>query len=165
MTRRMATTHQEVNIVFVMAMPPTVKTCSGATTIAELTAPALLSALRKVERARRLIDLERQRSGREIRLVQRRRQPEPDPCAARARQLRGRAEGDQVAAVEDGDVIGEARLLKVGKRLAVGEVTLFTEGESDPGATGLYNIIGAPPSTKIGEGAESKGRRARSAVR
>lgn len=40
------------------------------------------------------------------------------------------------------DVIGEAKLLKVGKRLAVGEVTLFSEGEPDPVAhvTCTYSI-------------------------
>src|SRR5438309_8283949 len=30
------------------------------------------------------------------------------------------------------DVVGEARLLKVGKRLAVGEIALFSEGEAEP---------------------------------
>ena len=39
------------------------------------------------------------------------------------------------------------------------------EGGPEPGVTGLYDIIGAPPSTKIGEGAGGKGRRARSAAR
>ena len=40
------------------------------------------------------------------------------------------------------DVIGEAKLLKVGKRLAVGEVTLFSEGEPEPVAhvTCTYSI-------------------------
>jgi uncharacterized protein (TIGR00369 family) len=40
------------------------------------------------------------------------------------------------------DVIGEAKLLKVGKRLAVGEVTLFSEGETEPVAhvTCTYSI-------------------------
>ena len=40
------------------------------------------------------------------------------------------------------DVIGEAKLLKVGKRLAVGEVTLFSEGDPEPVAhvTCTYSI-------------------------
>ncbi len=43
------------------------------------------------------------------------------------------------------DVIAEARLLKLGRRLAYGEVTLFSAGEADPVAhvTGTYSI---PPS-------------------
>ena len=45
------------------------------------------------------------------------------------------------------DVIGEARLLKVGKRLAVGEVTLFSDGDPEPVAhvTCTYSI---PPRAK-----------------
>jgi uncharacterized protein (TIGR00369 family) len=40
------------------------------------------------------------------------------------------------------DLIGECRLLKLGKRLAVGEVTLFSEGSMEPvaHATGTYAI-------------------------
>ena len=40
------------------------------------------------------------------------------------------------------DVIGEARLLKLGRRLAVGEVTMFSEGDRDPvaHATVTYSI-------------------------
>ena len=40
------------------------------------------------------------------------------------------------------DVIGEAKLLKLGKRLAVGEVTLFSEGDPEPVAhvTCTYSI-------------------------
>lgn len=40
------------------------------------------------------------------------------------------------------DVIGQARLLKLGKRLAVGEVTMYSEGESEPvaHATLTYSI-------------------------
>ncbi len=40
------------------------------------------------------------------------------------------------------DVIGEAKLLKVGKRLAVGEVTLYSEGDPEPvaHATCTYSI-------------------------
>jgi uncharacterized protein (TIGR00369 family) len=40
------------------------------------------------------------------------------------------------------DLIGECRLLKLGKRLAVGEVTLFSEGSTEPvaHATGTYAI-------------------------
>ena len=39
-------------------------------------------------------------------------------------------------------VIGEARLLKLGKRLAVGEVTIFAAGETEPSAhvTATYSI-------------------------
>ena len=41
-----------------------------------------------------------------------------------------------------GDLIAEARLMKVGKRLAVGEVTIFSEGSSEPVAhvTSTYSI-------------------------
>ena len=40
------------------------------------------------------------------------------------------------------DLIGEARLMKLGKRLAVGEVAIFSEGEADmvAHATGTYSI-------------------------
>jgi uncharacterized protein (TIGR00369 family) len=40
------------------------------------------------------------------------------------------------------DLIGRAKLIKLGKRLAVGEVALFSEGESDmvAQATGTYSI-------------------------
>ena len=40
------------------------------------------------------------------------------------------------------DLIGEAKLLKVGKRLAVGEVTLFSDGDPEPVAhvTCTYSI-------------------------
>jgi uncharacterized protein (TIGR00369 family) len=40
------------------------------------------------------------------------------------------------------DVIGECKLLKLGKRLAVGEVTMYSEGETDPvaHATITYSI-------------------------
>src|SRR3979409_1231076 len=40
------------------------------------------------------------------------------------------------------DVIGECKLLKLGKRLAVGEVTMYSEGEADPvaHATVTYSI-------------------------
>jgi len=40
------------------------------------------------------------------------------------------------------DVIGEARLLKVGKQLAVGEVALYSEGDPEPVAhvTSTYSI-------------------------
>lgn len=41
-----------------------------------------------------------------------------------------------------GDIIAEVRLLKVGQRLAVGEVNLHSEGQSDPVAhvTATYSI-------------------------
>ena len=40
------------------------------------------------------------------------------------------------------DLIGRAKLIKLGKRLAVGEVALFSEGESDmvAQATGTYSL-------------------------
>lgn len=45
------------------------------------------------------------------------------------------------------DLIGEVRLLKAGKRLCVGEVTIFSEGEDEPVAhvTGTYSV---PPRPK-----------------
>ncbi|NNM71942.1 PaaI family thioesterase [Enterovirga aerilata] len=43
---------------------------------------------------------------------------------------------------EPGDLVAECRLLKLGARLAVGEVSLFSEGRDDPvcHATGTYSI-------------------------
>lgn len=43
------------------------------------------------------------------------------------------------------DIIADCRLLKLGKRLAVGEVTIWSEGEDEPvaHATGTYSI---PPA-------------------
>ncbi len=43
------------------------------------------------------------------------------------------------------DLIADCRLLKLGKRLAVGEVSIFSEGEDEPvaHATGTYSI---PPA-------------------
>ena len=40
------------------------------------------------------------------------------------------------------DMIGDCRMLKIGKRLAVGEVTLFSDGMAEPVAhvTGTYSI-------------------------
>lgn len=40
------------------------------------------------------------------------------------------------------DLIAECRLLKIGKRLAVGEVTLYSEGKAEPVAhvTGTYSL-------------------------
>ena len=40
------------------------------------------------------------------------------------------------------DLIGKARLIKLGKRLAVGEVALYSDGESEmvAHATGTYSI-------------------------
>jgi len=45
-------------------------------------------------------------------------------------------------------LIAECRLLKIGKRLAVGEATLFTEGEMEAvaHATGTYSI---PPRSEV----------------
>ncbi|MCX2741605.1 PaaI family thioesterase [Pontibacter anaerobius] len=42
----------------------------------------------------------------------------------------------------DADIIGECRLLKLGKRLAVGEVTIYSEGMIEPvaHAVGTYSI-------------------------
>jgi uncharacterized protein (TIGR00369 family) len=53
------------------------------------------------------------------------------------------------------DVVGEARLLKVGKRLAVGEIALFSEGEAEPVAhvTCTYSI----PPRKADTGASPAG--------
>ena len=44
------------------------------------------------------------------------------------------------------DVIAECRLLKLGKRLAVGEVTMYSEGDADPvaHATLTYSIPRGP---------------------
>jgi uncharacterized protein (TIGR00369 family) len=44
------------------------------------------------------------------------------------------------------DVIGECKILKLGKRLAVGEVTMYSEGEAEPvaHATLTYSI---PPTS------------------
>ena len=44
------------------------------------------------------------------------------------------------------DLIAECRLLKLGKRLAVGEVTIYSDGEDEPVAhvTSTYSI--PPPS-------------------
>jgi uncharacterized protein (TIGR00369 family) len=52
------------------------------------------------------------------------------------------------------DVIGEARLLKVGRRLAVGEVTLFSDGDPEPVAhvTCTYSI----PPRRLGGGASGR---------
>lgn len=46
------------------------------------------------------------------------------------------------------DVLGECRRLKVGKRLVVGEVVLYSEGSREPVAhvTGTYSIPPAPSS-------------------
>ena len=43
---------------------------------------------------------------------------------------------------EPRDLVGEARLIKLGKRLAVGEVSIYSRGESDlvAHATGTYSI-------------------------
>lgn len=50
----------------------------------------------------------------------------------------------------DRDVIAEGRLLKLGKRLAVAEVGLFSDGDEDPVAhvTLTYSI---PPSSESGK--------------
>ena len=44
------------------------------------------------------------------------------------------------------DMIGECRLFKLGKRLAVGEVLLYSDGDDEPvaHATGAYSIPPAP---------------------
>jgi len=41
-----------------------------------------------------------------------------------------------------GDLIADAKLLKVGKRLVVGEVAIYSDGEGDPVAhvTSTYSI-------------------------
>jgi uncharacterized protein (TIGR00369 family) len=50
---------------------------------------------------------------------------------------------------EQADVIAECKLLKLGKRLAVGEVTMFSEGDREPvaHATVTYSIPPEPDST------------------
>jgi uncharacterized protein (TIGR00369 family) len=49
------------------------------------------------------------------------------------------------------DLIGEARLLKLGKRLAVGEVTILSveDGEMVAHATGTYSIPPGPGSAAV----------------
>ena len=44
--------------------------------------------------------------------------------------------------VADADIIGECRLIKLGKRLAIGEVLLYSEGDDEPvaHAVGTYSI-------------------------
>ena len=46
---------------------------------------------------------------------------------------------------QPGDLIGEARLIKLGKRLAVGEVELYVDGESDMVAH-VNDTYSIPPS-------------------
>ncbi|MBN8535381.1 MAG: PaaI family thioesterase [Rhizobiales bacterium] len=48
---------------------------------------------------------------------------------------------------ETGDIVSETRLLKAGKRLCVGEVSLFSEGSDEPVAhvTGTYSV---PPGER-----------------
>jgi uncharacterized protein (TIGR00369 family) len=50
-----------------------------------------------------------------------------------------------------GDIVAEGRIIKLGKRLAVSEVTVFTEGDHEPvaHATGTYSI---PPRRGEAEG-------------
>lgn len=48
------------------------------------------------------------------------------------------------------DVIGECRLLKVGRLLAVGEVTMFSDGDPDPVAYATVTYSIPPNSTKPG---------------
>jgi len=52
---------------------------------------------------------------------------------------------------KDCDVLAECRLLKIGSKLVVGEVTLFSEGNASPiaHAVGTYSI---PPDKTQGEG-------------
>ncbi len=49
----------------------------------------------------------------------------------------------------DRDIIGECRLLKVGRTLIVGEVSLFSEGSDKPVAhvVGTYAHLNAAPNT------------------
>ena len=46
------------------------------------------------------------------------------------------------------DIIGEGRMIKLGRRLAVSEVTLYSEGDPDPVAhvTGTYSIPPEKPA-------------------
>lgn len=52
----------------------------------------------------------------------------------------------------DRDLIGECRLLKVGRTLAIGEVFLYSEGHEEPvaHATGTYAIPSAREATSTG---------------
>ena len=47
-----------------------------------------------------------------------------------------------------GGLVAECRLLKLGKRLAVGDVTIYSEGDDEPvaQATGTYSI---PPPADV----------------
>lgn len=46
------------------------------------------------------------------------------------------------------DVIGECRLLKLGKRLAVGEVTMFSDGDPKPVAHATLTYSIPPPNER-----------------
>jgi acyl-coenzyme A thioesterase PaaI-like protein len=54
----------------------------------------------------------------------------------------GTISGPTMMALADVSLISECRLLKLGNRLAVGEVSIFSEGEEEPVAhvTGTYSI-------------------------
>lgn len=56
------------------------------------------------------------------------------------------------------DVIGDGRMIKLGKRLAFMEVTLYSEGEDDPvaHATGTYSI---PPPGDTAKGNVRRGKK------
>ena len=49
-----------------------------------------------------------------------------------------------------GDLLGVARLMKIGKRLAVGEVTIYSDGQPDPVAhvTSTYSIPDKPDAMR-----------------
>ena len=55
----------------------------------------------------------------------------------------------------DKDILGKCKLLKLGKSLAIGEVSIFSEGTSEPvaHAVGTYSI---PPSKQTLSTAEDK---------
>lgn len=47
---------------------------------------------------------------------------------------------------EPGDLIAEARLLKLGKRLAVGEVSIYSEGDPDDPVAHVTSTYSIPPN-------------------
>lgn len=57
-----------------------------------------------------------------------------------------------------GAIVAECRLIKLGKRLAYGEVSLFTEGQEAAGpvahVTATYSIPPHPPASEGGVGAD-----------
>ena len=50
---------------------------------------------------------------------------------------------------EPGDLLGEGRLLKLGKTLAVGDFTIWSEGKTEPVAHATVTLF-APTSQSVG---------------